>query len=218
MWWNSNDGTMYVYYKDADAYQWVEVRSQVAKSQVGLVPVTPGSVTVATGTATVNGSGLVTFTGASYIQLGNVFTSSYKSYRILAKWDVASGTQYITMTSVTNGTNNTTSNWYSFSGLQSYGAGTIGGWQITDPGSWWLGQTSASVPGLNQSAIEVHNNPAAVDRKGLSWITTEYNDSSGYRTIVSGGTYRSVSAFDGFRITPSGSTISGTIQVYGYNN
>lgn len=208
------DGWIY----DSSLPGWRNANAAGASPKTGLTPVAAATVTVGTGTASVNQLGTITFSGASYIQLNNVFTSSYKSYRILAKWDIASGTQYVTMTAVSGGTSVTTANYYSFNGIQSYGGGTTAGWQLTDPGSWWIGQSSATVNGLHQSAIEVHGNPVAADRKGLSWTTTEYNDSAGYRTIISGGTYRAMLAFDGFRITVGGSTFSGTITVYGYNS
>lgn len=80
-WFNTNDGTMYVYYYDGNTYQWVEHRSQIAKNQVGLVPITPTSVSVSSGTASVSSSGLVTFASDSLI-IDGIFTQGFDFYKI----------------------------------------------------------------------------------------------------------------------------------------
>lgn len=83
MWYNSADGTMYIYYVDIDSSQWTEYRSQIAKSQVGLVPITPTSVSLGSGTATVSTTGTVTLTNVGSFILNGVFTSAYRNYRMI---------------------------------------------------------------------------------------------------------------------------------------
>jgi hypothetical protein len=82
-WFNTNDGTMYIYFNDGNTSQWVEHRSEIARSQVGLVPIVPTSVSVGSGSASVNAAGLATFTGATHVTLNGVFSSAYAGYKIM---------------------------------------------------------------------------------------------------------------------------------------
>jgi hypothetical protein len=83
IWYNTSDGSMYVYYNDGDTSQWVEMRSEVANSQVGLIPIIPSSVSVASGSATVSPTGLVTITGATNASFIDCFSAAYRDYKVL---------------------------------------------------------------------------------------------------------------------------------------
>ena len=96
-WFNTEDGNLYVYYTDVDGSQWVQVKSDATLSSTlgnrvttlesyptGLVDIAPSSVTVGSGSATVNSSGVVTFTGSSSVSLNGVFSSTYSNYKIVA--------------------------------------------------------------------------------------------------------------------------------------
>jgi hypothetical protein len=49
----------------------------------GLVPVIPSSVNVASGTASVSSSGIITLTSATVIDINGIFSSQYENYKIL---------------------------------------------------------------------------------------------------------------------------------------
>lgn len=73
MWYRTSDGTTFVYVVDSDTSQWVEIRSEIATSKVGLVPIIPTSTSVSSGTASVDAAGVVTFSGCTSIALDGIF-------------------------------------------------------------------------------------------------------------------------------------------------
>jgi hypothetical protein len=108
LWLNTNDGVLFVYYNDGDTSQWVEVKSNTASGSTvaarvdaleladattnrsGLVPIIPTSVSVNVGTATVNGTGKISFTGVGTLSLDGVFSAAYDNYVMYI--DIPAGT------------------------------------------------------------------------------------------------------------------------------
>jgi len=214
MWWNSNDGTMYVYYKDADAYQWVEVRSQIAKSQVGLVPVVPTSVTVTGGTATVNGSGAISFTTASTIALNGVFSSTYRNYKLVLNIDTASVTNagfyeqlVASGTAATTGLYNWAGTWGTSAGA---GPGLIAGASQT---SWYVVEMVSGYAAINH--VQELFNPFLTKETAISGSGTTY--SNAWRGVTYGGFHQSTTSYDGVKFTATSGTVTGTLQIFGYN-
>ena len=208
-WFNTNDGTMYIYTYDGNTYQWVEHRSQIAKSQVGLVPITPTSIAVSSGTATVDVSGNVTFTSVSNLALNGVFTSAYRNYRFIVTAN-SSTLADLNFRLRVNGTDASGTNYYFGGGYVNDigGTGTYAGTAqaaaslmlMNSPGS---GGTSASVD-LQKPAEATFTNGQAVSF-------------GAFRGMTLGFTHGLGAAYDGFILYPSSGNISGNLKVYGYN-
>jgi len=209
-WFNTNDGTMYIYMYDGNTYQWVEHRSEIARSQVGLVPRVPTSINSASGTATVNALGVVTFTTSSAITLNNIFTSTYANYKLIISVAQTDSVE-IRLRYAVAGTA-TASNYY-------YGAGRAAG-NVFDN---YSGTNSAQISLANGSSTGLTNISADIYRPAQA-VTTgiTYSGaalSSGYGiNIFGGGNQQNATAFDGLYIYPATGTFTGTIQVFGYNN
>ena len=213
MWWNSNDGTMYVYYKDADAYQWVEVRSQIAKSQVGLVPIIPTAITAVTGTASLSPSGKVSFTAISRINLSGVFTSKYANYKIVYTLDAYSTPIDSTRLRLSAGGTDNTLGDYSY-----------GGWYVNRDGGYgflngnsqniWYAFSWNGAYNTGGGTIDIQNPWTA-----NIWPTYQSVGTSSYRLGMENisGAKANTGQFDGFSFVPSSSRLTGTVQVYGYN-
>ena len=102
---------------------WVSVAAEVeslanyatvnyASTQPGMKMVVPTSVAVGSGSGSVDTNGAVTFSGASSVSLNGCFTSAYQNYSIIVNDDSASATGYQLFRLRTNGTDNSTSNYY----------------------------------------------------------------------------------------------------------
>lgn len=213
-WFNTNDGTMYIYYNDGNTSQWTEHRSEIARSQVGLVPVRPASITLGSGTGSVDVNGNVNFSGASSVSFNNVFSSSYTNYKITMSLSLASGAQLTYLRMRSNTTDNT--------GLYVWG---YGGYRITGPAVNWTSSSNstagicvlnAGATGPQTTSIDMFNpfpvGPVTTWNVGGYWAdsTSSYGSSGA-------GLHADGASFNGFSIYPGGSTISGTIKVYGYN-
>lgn len=209
-WFNTNDGTMYIYTYDGNTYQWVEHRSEIARSQVGLVPVKPTSVSVASGTASVDVNGLVTFTGAGNVMLNGVFTSAYSNYKIIF------ATSTVTVSTATYfrfaqaGTATSSSIWYGAG--YYYGINGAGVLTATNAGAeiYVNSVVSTGFTNLATSAdITINKNNFISQSVGFP------NNAGG---AISYGLWNaSVSSYDGFRINPASGNMTGTVKVYGWN-
>lgn len=207
-WFNTNDGTMYIYVYDGNTYQWVEHRSQIAKSQVGLVPIVPTSVAVGSGTGSVSSSGLFTFNGASSMSMNGVFTSAYKNYVIqinITSGNVASG---VLMRMRLAGTDYTYAAYnYAYYELQS-GSGVFAFQSAT-------AQTSARIMRAESTGgMSGDINIFSPQESGYTRVVTRSNDTSFF--AQGGFGYLGTDQFDGFSIIAASSSI-GTMKVYGYN-
>lgn len=207
-WFNTNDGTMYIYMYDGNTSQWVEHRSQIAKSQVGLVPVTPVSVAVGSGTATVNATGTVTFTGASSVSLNGCFTSTYTNYKILFTGST-SATCVAQLVLRSAGTNATTG--YYLQGVKIVGGASPSNYSTANASFWYLNEAATSD---YYSTAELSKPYLSLQTKG-SWQSYGYSGGE-MCTMGTLGTAQSTS-YDGFSVVFSSGTATGTVQVFGYN-
>jgi len=209
-WFNTNDGTMYIYYNDGNTSQWTEHRSEIARSQVGSVPLVPTSIAVGSGTGSVAANGLVTFTGATTITVNGIFSAAYKNYKIYLNVDVA------TVTAVNNFR-------YASGGV----ATTSGLWYIT--GGYWgiagAGTSSATSAGTDY-AVNVALASGYDNTKSMSEITLTNNRAVANYSGFPNGAGGSLSyglwnvlnpTHDGFRIAQGSGNFTGTLKVYGWN-
>lgn len=209
-WFNTNDGTMYIYYNDGNTSQWTEHRSEIARSQVGIVPIVPTSVAVGSGTGSVNSAGLVTFTGATYINVNGVIGSTYKFYKIYLEVSSATATAVNNFRYSTAGNATTTGLWYI----------TGGYWGIAGAG------TSSATSAGTDYAVNVALASGYDNTKSISEITLTNNRAvanySGFPNGAGGslsyGLWNQLNpTHDGFRITQGSGNFTGTLKVYGYN-
>lgn len=211
MWYRSTDGTTYVYYKDADTSQWVEIRSEIATSQIGLVPVKPTSVSVTSGSATVSGSGVISFSGVTDLQLNGVFTSAYQNYRAVFAF-YASSTGELRQRYSVNGTVQTDAN-FGWAGNSANSAGTQGGYSGSGIDWGAGGGFQNSTGNLLISDISSPAINGTITRQNSSWGA--WNGQWQAATFSMG--YNNGQVVDGIRYYVTVGTMTGTVRIYGYN-
>lgn len=204
----------YVY--DSTLPGWRNVNTTEANTllQVGLVPIVPSSVTVGSGSATTSTSGAVTFSGVSSVSLNGVFTSAYKNYRlVVSDINSASGNSNFGLRLRSSGSDNAANSYYQYwtmkrlNGTTQDNTGgpstlyTLFSYDANTSYSWnWYGDITS--PQAARNTI-VTGNGFAAD------TTSTYNVLSTILHAVS-------SSFDGVTFIPTASTMSGTVQIYGY--
>lgn len=183
----------------------------------GLIPVTPSSVAVSSGSATVDADGLITFTGTGGVYVNSAFTSAYKNYRVLIyRLQASVGTLVYARMRASGGDKSgavyfTPATWVnSASGASGVYTG-FNGITFTElcPVTVEAGWTSATMDFFQ---------PALSDSHTIATFTgTGY--SSGVQTRTGHVMYNVAEAIDGFSLWPStgGATLSGKIRIYGYN-
>ena len=207
LWYNTNDGATYVYYTDVDTSQWVEIRSQIATSQVGLVPIVPTSVSVSSGSASIGTSGLVTLTSGSQVTLRNCFSTSYTDYLILVTMNLTTATR-ISCRYAINGTPDSTTS-YTTTNFSYWSSGTaVGGAPTSSPAIEYY-----STAGKHSIRFQLYK-PYPANQTAL-FEHFSIVDADGIR--IGQVRHTSTSNRDGFTLfTEDGNAMSGTVQVYGY--
>jgi hypothetical protein len=180
---------------------------------VGLVPISPSTVGVAGpgSSASANSLGLVTFANATSFNLNGVFSSGFRSYRIVYRVTVSQTTD-INMRMRLSGTDNTSG--YFTSGWNYTSGSTGSGYSGANIGFMVFGNGIIGWSVCGQ--LDLHN-------PFLTEITKGTFNSSGHNggqpTGYFGGlAHNNATSYDGFTIYPNtGGVLNGTIQVYGYN-
>ncbi len=182
----------------------------------GLIPVLPTSVTAASGSGSYSSVGVVTFSAVSAITINGVFTSAYKNYRLVLNIDTASVNNagfYQQFTS--GGTANTSADHFwagTWATIAGAGPGALSG----------TGQTSWYLIELSNAGIEVLNhtqdilNPATTKSKSITGGGVTY--SGNWRGVTYSGFKQTSTSFDGIKFTTTSGTVTGTIQIFGYND
>ena len=181
---------------------------------VGLVNVVPTSVAQAGGSASANAQGLVTFTGVTSVSLNGVFSSGYKNYRVVIT--VSSGTA----TGIANfrfraaGVDTATGYYQGDIALRTNTAtATNSGENITAMYAVYFGTTANS---NFSGSFDVYspNLAARSSIVGLSHGT----DASSLLTRVTGTSVNNTTVYDGFSLIPNAGSMTGSVQVFGYND
>ena len=227
-WFNTNDGNLYVYYTDVDGSQWVQVKSDATLSSTlgnrvtsleatptGLVDITPTSVTVNSGSASVSSTGTISFTGATNVSVNGVFSSAYQNYRILINPTTSSANTSIQLRLRKAGVDYVGAQ-YNFGGAAHRDTGTSTAFVGQTQTSWSLCWVNGPAAGAGSSggSVEIFNPYSDTYQKMVS--TFRGNDTgSGAGIFVGGSCFSGQLANDGFTLQVASGTFIGTIQVYG---
>jgi hypothetical protein len=147
------------------------------------------------------------FTSVGSVAKNSVFTSTYENYRIILKLDSVSTAMAVKFNFRVGGSSNTTSNYNyaayknSFTALSlvayDYGASTT---------YFYIGEAVSAFTG----SYDVIS-PQSSTKKFINGLAVQ--SAAGYSHQ---GFFNATTSFDGFEITLSSGTISGTVYTYGY--
>lgn len=157
-----------------------------------------------------------TLSSASTVTISNIFTSIYDNYMITWSQSGASA-NYGGVWQFTVGGTATNTNYYSVA-MTANGSNTYAtsSWIVianpfyNDSFAPWYYTNGASTPADSPSAVTYVFNPNTA--RATTMITTGWGNNGVFNLH---GTQTSNTQFDGFKWTPNGPTVSGTITVYG---
>lgn len=186
-----------------------------ANLRVGLVPISPSSVVIATGTGSANALGQVSFSGATSVTMENLFSTDFSNYRFVFKIDSITGNADIYLRLRTTSGNETGAN-YSVVRLNAQGSGTV---DVTS-GAFDHARITSSHSTSNTGAS------AAIDiLDPFKTVRTRFTYSSnGATTAGVVATYTGVvthtlsNSYTGLYFYPTSGNFTGTLQVFGYND
>jgi hypothetical protein len=181
----------------------------LANGGFGLVLVKPSTVV----NGTDNGKGTVSFSAQSSVSLNNVFSATYNNYHITANFTAkASGADFIGLRLRANGSDNSTSNYYSARSETTW-AGTNGFYGQNGDSNLYMTYSENNGDSFNFECY--------VAKPFLADVTNFFNRAiryqSGGKTQWLNGSMVVANSFDGFTLF-CGGTMTGKVSVYGYNN
>ncbi len=184
-----------------------------AKPTAGLVPIAPSSVDKTGGTATANTLGQVTFTGVSSLSLNGVFSTNYRNYRIIIDCQGSVSGTDLWLRGRTSGTDYSTAGYY-WGGMRGNASGTSSVWYANATTAWRLILLSTNT--YNEASIDIFTPKVAVKTK-LNCIATGSDVSTTFGAFF-GGLVDTDNSFDGFTIYTGSGNMTGSVQVFGYND
>jgi hypothetical protein len=183
---------------------------QATTNRSGLVPVTPTSVSVGSGTATVDATGTITFNGSTSVQANGVFTSGYRSYVQVVTFNTTASLE-VRQVFASGGTPQTSAA-YGWAGI-AVNSGTPGYYSGSGIDWYALGATQAATS--HAYTQEIHN--PAVSGNITRTVFSGGLWNGGWTSVNFSGAFNSTAAVDGIRIySTSANTISGQMKIYGY--
>lgn len=187
-------------------------------NRAGLVPVSPTSVTVGSGSATISSSGLVTFNNTSTLLLNGVFNANYRNYRMILNMNSSSADYDLAARWSTNGTASTAGTYFNAGERRTQGGASIsyGGGPFAT--QWFIGGGQASYnSGTLRASIDIYSPFIVSATYAISNAFSTNPDSSGFNLYNTGNAQETTSR-DGIQIYPTSGNITGTLQVYGYRD
>ena len=179
------------------------------KATAGLTLLTPGSITNTGGTASIGTNGTVTFSGVSNVSLNLVFSSTYKSYHIVLLSNSASNIWTYNLKLRTSSTATDKSTDYYWSGqYQKFDTTSEGGENGNNATSFQIGGIG---PTRGSVSLNLHN-PFESQETNFSAIGHD-----GEYKRVYAGKLGVTTSYDSFTLSSGGSTLSGILSIYGYN-
>ena len=182
-------------------------------NRMGLQYVIP---TVAGSGVSVDATGLVSFTAASSIIVNGCFSGSYANYRVV--WDIptTSTNNAMTMRLRFAGTDAATA----YDRLVLGGTGAAATASVANNLNQTSWQVAAATTSQHHSTLELWRPAVAVATVGVlvgMGTTNPPTAAATFATQQANLFHRTATAYDGFSLTPSTGTFTGTLRVYGYN-
>ena len=182
----------------------------------GLVPIIPPTVSISGGTATANTLGLISFTTATSVSLENVFTSDYKNYKILVEISASSATTSAGLRVRTGGADVTTTTYARARfDCRADGTSAISG-STTSTGAFHADvHVSSNIGSIG--VIDVFS-PALPVRTRFSTNASGASSGGVYSTFTATHSQSGATSYESISLIVGTGNITGTIQVYGYND
>lgn len=184
-------------------------------ARTGQFLVVPTSVSVGSGSFALSSNGQVTFTGASSVAVDGCFTSAYQNYVLFFNSLHSTTLGAYSFRYRAAGVDFSTANYFQGGTLVYYNNATVNSYRSNAGTSLDFGGGSPTYDDSQMRMEIISPMLAQRTRHNMQGIIV---DATSIGAITASGTINSLAAYDGFKVTSSAGTMSGTIRVYGYNN
>lgn len=155
------------------------------------------------------------FTTSTAVNVNNVFTSSYRNYRVIVNITASSAQTGVALRLRASGTDNSGSN-YVYGGIQNFSNDTTT-YTVQSNGATNFpgGLQTNSTSGATTYAYEFRNPQASIyTAVDMRFTGSDGSRGSGLHQTV--GYFNGTNSFDGFSLIPDSGNITGRVYVYAY--
>jgi hypothetical protein len=198
---------------------WVSVATEVeslanfatqsyADAQPGMKMIVPTSISVGSGSGSVNSNGTITFSGASSVTLNGIFSSTYDNY--LFTVSNGSGTAAV---GINFKLGSTATGYYSKIFYGAYNDNIVNGLGYSNTTTWEnFGNCSSNAISINATIY----NPFLSKSTTFTSVAPQAVTTGSY--VTGGGWVNNTTSYTDATFLPSSGTISGTARIYGLKN
>lgn len=199
----------YTAFTVANAYTKSETDG-VAAAAAGLRMVVPTSISVGSGSGSVDALGNITFSNASTVSINGCFTSTYDNYQIIVTNLTNSAAANMQFRLRASGTDASGANTYKYQGFYSDG-GTLGN-ESYNTTQFGLGIASTTVSSMIDFSFYEPFLAKPTKLKSMAW------DVHNEQNLTYTGFHNQSTSYDGFTLLTTTGNATGTIRVYGYKD
>lgn len=203
----------YIYDSSITAWRNVNTDTGIGTlNAMGLKNVVPTSISVGSGSATVNANGLVTFSGASSISLNGVFTSTYADYEVIISGSLKSSVDNAAMQLRLRASSTDSSSNYYRNGIYQAGSGAASASYASNANVYSLIGLGTGLYNISKITI---SSPAVTIATKFIADSYSYTSANAGVTERSGGIHDLSNVYDGLTALAGTGTFQGTIQILG---
>ena len=182
-------------------------------AKTGLIELTPSTISVSGGSGSVSATGAVSFTSASAISLNDVFSATYDNYLITTTLTGSTTNAYLQLRLRVSGTDASGSDY-----VWGFMATNSGGTSFTLASGASATTGNITRPSTTDSTVSINIANPFLAKKTIWSGTTSYNDGATVAPAVAvGGAHSLTTSYTGFTLIAASGTVTGSVNVYGYN-
>jgi hypothetical protein len=181
---------------------------------VGLVSVIPPTVNFSGGSATTNTLGEIVFTAVTSVSLNNVFSSTYRNYRMVLNVPVSSALTSIAIRFRNGTTDNSANSYFQFWTMKRISGATQDNTGGPSTSYALMSKSSTYSYGVWSGDIMSPNiSNQATTANGIGFSA----DGTGSYNLINTVLFDPNTSFDGITIFSTSGTMTGSVSIYGYN-
>ena len=182
-------------------------------AKTGIIEITPPTISVSGGSGSVSATGAVSFTSASAISLNDVFSATYDNYLITTTLTGSTTNAYLQLRLRVSGTDASGSDY-----VWGFMATNSGGTSFTLASGASATTGNITRPSTTDSTVSINIANPFLAKKTIWSGTTSYNDGATVAPAVAvGGAHSLTTSYTGFTLIAASGTVTGSVNVYGYN-
>lgn len=181
--------------------------------RVGLVPISPSSVTYVGGTGSTGTLGLMTFSNCTKLEINGVFSGAYENYRIMLRAAGSANGLGLRVRMRQSGTDNSSPQYYT-NGVYQNGNTAVGAYFAIANSEFTVGDVGTNNGHMSSDIFSPYLNSV---QTSINFINKSLSSAPVHAYFSGSGRIDATNQYGGISIFLTTGTFTGTVQILGYN-